>query len=264
MFLNSPASRTDSRHSGSVLPIFLKIKMMLRQDPIWFQNCAKEAESFGLRDGMNGCEVATQLARRTRLSTSMGTTAAHIGNEKARQNGFATTVVSPGHIVWFTGLSGAGKSTLAEAVSKRLAAAGQAVELLDGDIVRSHLSKGLGFSPEDRAENVRRIAFVANLLARHGVIVLVPVIAPYRSIREEVRSLSPTYFEVYVNAPLDVCERRDPKGLYRRARAGELAHFTGVDDPYEVPEFPEIECRTDLESVEECASKILQELAAVL
>lgn len=194
----------------------------------------------------------------------MGITATHIAEEKARQNGFTKPAVGPGRIVWFTGLSGAGKSTLAEAVSKRLAGAGHAVELLDGDIVRNHLSKGLGFSPEDRAENVRRIAFVANLLARHGVIVLVPVIAPYRSIREEVRRLSPTYFEVYVNAPLDVCERRDPKGLYRRARAGELAHFTGVDDPYEAPEFPEIECRTDLENVEECAAKIVRELAAVL
>jgi adenylylsulfate kinase len=194
----------------------------------------------------------------------MGITVTHIAEEKARQNGITKPPVGPGHIVWFTGLSGAGKSTLAEAVSKRLAEGGHAVELLDGDVVRSHLSKGLGFSPEDRAENVRRIAFVANLLARHGVIVLVPVIAPYRSIREEVRRLSPTYFEVYVNAPLDVCERRDPKGLYRRARAGELAHFTGVDDPYEAPEFPEIECRTDLENVEECAAKIVRELATVL
>jgi adenylyl-sulfate kinase len=178
-------------------------------------------------------------------------------------DGLPKTVVGPGHIVWFTGLSGAGKSTLAEAVSERLAAAGHAVELLDGDAVRSHLSRGLGFSPEDRVENIRRIAFVANLLARHGVVVLVPVIAPYRSIREEVRRISPTYFEVYVNAPLAVCEQRDPKGLYRRARAGELAHFTGVDDPYEAPEFPDLECRTDRQSVEECAATIVRELASL-
>jgi adenylyl-sulfate kinase len=192
----------------------------------------------------------------------MGITAAQIVGEKAHLNGVSKGVPAPGHIVWFTGLSGAGKSTLAEAVLERLAAAGHAVELLDGDAVRSHLSKGLGFTPEDRVENIRRIAFVANLLARHGVVVLVPVIAPYRSIREEVRRMSPTYFEVYVNAPLAVCEQRDPKGLYRRARAGEIAHFTGVDDPYEAPESPELECRTDRESVDECVAAIIRKLAS--
>jgi adenylyl-sulfate kinase len=177
-------------------------------------------------------------------------------------NGRSKTILRPGHIVWFTGLSGAGKSTLAEAVLERLAGAGHPVELLDGDAIRTHLSRGLGFTAEDRAENVRRIAFIANLLARHGVVVLVPVIAPYRSIREEVRRISPTYLEVYVNAPLAVCEQRDPKGLYRRARAGQLAHFTGVDDPYEAPEFPDLECRTDRESVQECVTAIIEKLAA--
>ena len=190
----------------------------------------------------------------------MAFVSAHLAEEKAREDGLVKTVVGRGHIVWFTGLSGSGKTTLAEAVSRILADAGHPVELLDGDVIRSHFSKGLGFSPKDRAENVRRIAYVADLLARHGVIVLVAVIAPYRSIREEIRRLSPAYFEVYVNAPLDVCERRDPKGLYRRARAGQLAQFTGVDDPYEAPEFPEVECRTDLESVEECVAKIVREL----
>jgi adenylylsulfate kinase len=193
----------------------------------------------------------------------MGTTAAQIVGQKVHLNGIPNAIPGPGPIVWFTGLSGAGKSTLAEAVSERLAAAGHAVELLDGDAVRSHLSRGLGFTPEDRVENIRRIAFVANLLARHGVVVLVPVIAPYRSIRDEVRRMSPTYFEVFVNAPLTVCEQRDPKGLYRRARAGELAHFTGVDDPYEAPESPDLECRTDLESVDECVATIIRKLALV-
>jgi adenylylsulfate kinase len=168
-----------------------------------------------------------------------------------------------GMIVWFTGLSGAGKSTLAEAVLKRLAGT-HAVEMLDGDIVRTHLSKGLGFTPEDRVENIRRIAFVANLLARHGVIVLVPVIAPYRSMRAEVRRTVHRYFEVYVNAPLDICEGRDPKGLYRRARAGEIQHFTGIDDPYETPESPEVECRTDVEGADTCADRIVREIAAIL
>jgi adenylylsulfate kinase len=172
--------------------------------------------------------------------------------------------VDSGIIVWFTGLSGAGKSTLAQAVSERLAESGHSVETLDGDIVRTHLSKGLGFTKEDRAENIRRIAFVANLLARHGVIVLVPVIAPYRSMREDVRRIAHAYLEIYVNAPLNICEERDPKGLYRKARAGEIKHFTGLDDPYEAPESPDVECRTDLEGVEACADKIVRELAAVL
>lgn len=169
-----------------------------------------------------------------------------------------------GALVWFTGLSGSGKSTLAQAVFKELEAQGRLVEILDGDMVRAHLSKGLGFSREDRMENIRRIAFVGNLLARHGVVVLAPVIAPYRSIREEVRDSSPCYIEVYVNAPLEICEQRDPKGLYRRARAGEIANFTGLDDPYEAPESPEVECRTHVDGVEACVNQILQKIEAAL
>lgn len=163
-----------------------------------------------------------------------------------------------GLIVWFTGLSGAGKSTLAEAVFSRLDARGRAVEILDGDIVRAHLCKGLGFSREDRMENIRRIAFVGNLLAQHGVIVLVPVIAPYRSIRAEVRKSSKAYMEVFVNAPLEICEQRDPKGLYRRARAGEISNFTGIDDPYEIPESPDMECQTHVEGIEACVERIVE------
>lgn len=169
-----------------------------------------------------------------------------------------------GALVWFTGLSGSGKSTLAQAVLERLLAQGHRAEILDGDRIRTHLSKGLGFSREDRLENIRRIAFVGNLLARHGVIVLAPVIAPYRSIREEVRHGSHLYLEVYVNAPLEICEQRDPKGLYKRARAGEIANFTGLDDPYEPPESPEVECRTDLDGIEICADQILDKIAAAL
>ena len=169
-----------------------------------------------------------------------------------------------GALVWFTGLSGSGKSTLAQAVLERLIAQGHRAEILDGDRIRTHLSKGLGFSREDRLENIRRIAFVGNLLARHGVIVLAPVIAPYRSIREEVRHASRLYLEVYVNAPLEVCEQRDPKGLYKRARAGEIANFTGLDDPYEPPESPDVECRTDLDGIDVCADQILDRIGAAL
>jgi len=128
--------------------------------------------------------------------------------------------------------------------------------VLDGDVVRTNLTKGLGFSKEDRDENIRRIGFVANLLTRHGVIVLVSAISPYREIREEVRGKIGAFVEVFVNAPLSVCEGRDVKGLYQKARSGEIKGFTGIDDPYEPPANPEVECRTDLEELEESVDKV--------
>jgi len=169
---------------------------------------------------------------------------------------------SSGCVVLFTGLSGAGKSTLAEAVAARLIAANYRVQILDGDQMRRELSKGLGFTPEDRIENLRRIGFVARLLARHGVMALVPAIAPYREIRAELRARAPAFCEVYVNAPLTVCEGRDTKGLYARARAGDLPNFTGIDDPYEPPESPEVECRTDVETLEACVERVIGALLA--
>jgi adenylylsulfate kinase len=165
-----------------------------------------------------------------------------------------------GFILWLTGLSGAGKSTLAEAVLRRLEPA-HPVELLDGDEVRATLSRGLGFTRPDREENVRRIGYVARLLAKHGVAVLAAAISPYRDSREEVRRLSTqagiAFLEVYVQASLEVLVRRDPKGLYKRALAGEIAHFTGISDPYEPPESPEVTVRTDAETVEEGVERIL-------
>ena len=166
----------------------------------------------------------------------------------------------PGVTVWFTGLSGAGKTTISRAVEKELKSHGYKVEILDGDLVRQHLTKGLGFSKEDRDENIRRVGFVANLLTRNQVIVLVSAISPYQEIREEVREQIVNFVEVYVNAPLAVCEQRDVKGLYKKARAGEIKNFTGVDDPYEPPLQPEVECRTDLETLEESVSKVLSKL----
>jgi adenylylsulfate kinase len=165
-----------------------------------------------------------------------------------------------GVTVWFTGLSGAGKTTIRMAVEEELRAQGHKVEVLDGDIVRENLTKGLGFSKEDRDENIRRIGFVAHLLTRNGVIVLVSAISPYRDIRDEVRGRIGDFVEVFVNAPLAVCEERDVKGLYKRARAGELKQFTGIDDPYEAPVSAEIECRTDLETLEESTAKVLDRL----
>jgi len=162
----------------------------------------------------------------------------------------------PGLTVWFTGLSSAGKTTIATEVRRRLLRLRMRTEVLDGDSLRKHLSSDLGFSKQDRDTNIRRIGFVANLLSRNGVIVLVAAISPYQEVREEVRSKIGRFAEVYVNAPLQVCERRDVKGLYKKARRGELRHFTGIDDPYEPA--PDLECQTHLESVSECADKVMR------
>lgn len=172
------------------------------------------------------------------------------------------TKAPSGLVVWLTGLSSAGKSTLAGVVSGRLRALGREVEWLDGDAMRAHLGRDLGFSRADRDENIARISFVASLLAQHGVTVVVSAISPYRSARENARRQAPTFLEVYVNAPLVVCQQRDVKGLYQRARAGSLQHLTGVDDPYEPPLAPAVECRTDLETVQESAAKVLAAIAA--
>jgi len=166
-----------------------------------------------------------------------------------------------GFILWFTGLSGAGKSTLATHLTPILKSKGCRVEVLDGDEVRENLSKGLGFSKEDRDTNIRRIGFVANMLARNGVASITAAISPYKEIRDEIRKRSQVPFiEVYVEAPLDVLEARDPKGLYKKARAGLIKNFTGISDPYEAPEAPEVVVHTGKESVEESAKKILAHL----
>jgi adenylyl-sulfate kinase len=168
------------------------------------------------------------------------------------------TAKSPGLTVWFTGLSSAGKSSIGQAVYEKLWARGYKVEWLDGDAVRKHLSKGLGFSKRDRDENIRRMGFVAELLTRNGVIVLVSAISPYRAIRDEVRKRIGNFLEVYVSAPLKVCEQRDLKGIYRRARAGEIRGVTGIDDPYEPPLTPEVECHSDSETLAESTAHVLR------
>jgi adenylyl-sulfate kinase len=163
-----------------------------------------------------------------------------------------------GVTVWFTGLSGAGKSTHAEALARALRGRGvRRIELLDGDAVRANLSKGLGFSREDRDTNIRRIAFVAHLLSRNGVTTIAAAISPYRDIRDEARALIGDFVEVFVDCPLEECIRRDTKGLYRRALAGEIANFTGVSDPYEPPCNPEVTIHSDRESVESGVGRIL-------
>ncbi len=163
-----------------------------------------------------------------------------------------------GMTIWLTGLSGSGKTTIGQEVTNALLKQGCKVELLDGDIVRTKLTKGLGFSKADRDENIRRIGFVSHLLTKHGVVVVVAAISPYREIRQEVRQLIGNFIEVYVNAPLDICEQRDVKGLYKKARSGEINNFTGVDDPYEPPLTHEVECWTNQESIDESVQKVLQ------
>ncbi len=165
-----------------------------------------------------------------------------------------------GVAVWFTGFSGAGKSSIADALTDKLKSQGYQLEVLDGDEIRENLTKDLGFSKEDRDTNIRRIGFVAKLLVRNKIIVLVPVISPYRAIREEIRASIGNFVEVFVNAPLSVCEERDVKGLYKLVRAGKIKQFTGIDDPYEPPINPEVECRTDLEELSESVEKIFSKL----
>ncbi|MEM7795058.1 MAG: adenylyl-sulfate kinase [Cyanobacteria bacterium P01_C01_bin.118] len=165
-----------------------------------------------------------------------------------------------GVTVWFTGLSGSGKTTISQAVEKKLRAAGAKLEVLDGDIVRTNLTKGLGFSKEDRDENVRRIGFVSHLLTRNGVIVLVSAISPYRDVRDQVRQRVGDFVEVFANTPVEVCEQRDVKGLYKRARSGEIKNFTGISDPYEAPLNPEVDCKTAEETLEESVNKVMTKL----
>jgi len=179
-------------------------------------------------------------------------------------NSAALARADQGLIVWITGFSGAGKTTICRAAHTELLARGMRVEILDGDLVREHLSRELGFSKVERDENIRRIGFVARLLARNGVVVLVSTISPYRAVRDEIRGASGRFLEVFANAPLEVCEQRDPKGLYKKARAGEFRGFTGVDDPYEPPLSPEIECRTDLESTKESVDKVVAGILRVI
>ena len=168
-----------------------------------------------------------------------------------------------GFTLWFTGLSGAGKSTLSQAVGDELRRRGHAVERLDGDEVRQRLSRGLGFSKEDRDENIRRIGFVARLLSRSGAVAIAAAISPYRELRDEIRREHDAPFvEIFVECPLDALVKRDPKGLYAKALRGEIANFSGISDPYEPPASPEITVHTDRETVDASRDAILRWLEA--
>ena len=169
--------------------------------------------------------------------------------------------MTTGFTVWFTGLSGAGKSTISAIVERELRERGHKVEVLDGDVVRTHLSKGLGFSREDRDTNIRRIGWVCEVLTRNDVVAIAAAISPYRTVRDEVREQIGRFVEVYVECPIDTLAERDIKGLYKKALAGQLPNFTGVSDPYEPPLSPEVVCYSDgRETAEQSAAKVLAKL----
>nr|WP_274532217.1 adenylyl-sulfate kinase [Ktedonobacter racemifer] len=178
----------------------------------------------------------------------------------ARSKEEKSSMANTGFTIWFTGLSGAGKSTLSDALEKRLRQHGRNVEILDGDIVRTHLSKGLGFSREDRDTNIKRIAFVCGLLTRNGVVCISAAISPYREAREWARQEIGNFVEIYVKCPIEVCRDRDVKGLYKLVDEGKIKNFTGVDDPYEEPEHPELIIETNTETIEESMQRILHKL----
>lgn len=163
-----------------------------------------------------------------------------------------------GVTLWFTGLPSSGKSTVARTLERALRKWQVPVELLDGDVVRTHLSKGLGFSREDRDTNVKRIGFVCQLLTRHGIVAIASAVSPYRETRDSNRRMIGQYIEIYVKASVAACEKRDVKGLYQLAKQGKIGNFTGVSDPYEEPLKPDVVCETEKESVEESAEKVIQ------
>jgi len=169
--------------------------------------------------------------------------------------------LTKGFTIWFTGLSGAGKTTVSHLVAKELQARGYEVEVLDGDVVRENLSKGLGFSKADRDTNIRRIGFVCELLTRHNVVAIAAAISPYRAIRDENRArVGGRFVEIYAKCPIDVLAERDVKGLYKKALRGEVKNFTGIDDPYEPPLNPEVIIESDKETPEQSAAKVIAKL----
>jgi bifunctional enzyme CysN/CysC len=240
---------SDSLHLNEIGEVKIETHKPIFCDP-YSEN--RTTGSFILIDPVQNTTVGVGIISQTHSQDPAGAPAPRSTRAVRAADGHC------GLTVWLTGLSGSGKTTICQAVHTELLARSLRTEVLDGDVVRRHLCRDLGFSKRDRDENIRRIGYVAQLLSRNGVIVLVSAIAPYRELRDEVRASIGNFLEVYVNAPLEVCENRDPKGLYKRARAGEFRGFTGIDDPYEPPLNPEVECRTSVESVKESVDKVVE------
>jgi adenylylsulfate kinase len=242
-----PGPRTYAFKNSTVV-------MELHRSPLECYVAEPTKDAFNMKRPLENDTVAvgTIPARLNSLSADVASaTGSLVVGEAAR-------TTQRGLTVWLTGLSGSGKTTICQGVDIELSSRGFQVQVLDGDIVRKYLSSDLGFSKKDRDENVRRIGFVAQLLARNGIIVLVAAISPYRQARDALRKDIGDFIEVYVNAPLSVCEDRDPKGHYRKARAGEIREFTGIDSPYEPPITPDVQCDTDKEGPEESQRKVVE------
>jgi adenylyl-sulfate kinase len=209
--------------------------------------------SFIVIDALNNDTVAGGMILETSVIPIPGK---HSGATES----FQSTTTLPHHVgltVWFTGLSGSGKTTICRSVYTELLARGIRTDFLDADELRKHLNSDLGFTKEDRNENIRRIGFVAGLLTRNGVVALVAAISPYRATRDEVRRTIANFIEVHVDTSLSICEDRDPKGLYKRARAGQIQGFTGIDDPYEPPLRPDVRCNTEHGSLKANVHKVV-------
>jgi adenylylsulfate kinase len=252
--LLSYVSRGASSKSRAHLET-LKFGISMQQSPVHLETrrtLAPKRKSFRCETRVDNVAAAAKMSDDCADPT---------GGSKGCQV-FLPKIQHRGATAWLTGLSGSGKTTICVSVYQKLLARGFRVEFLDGDLLRSGLNSDLGFSKQDRDENVRRIGFVAQLLTRNGIIVLVAAISPYREARDGVRQAIGDFFEVHVDAPLHLCEQRDKKGLYRRARVGEIKGFTGIDDPYEAPISPEIVCHTAIETIEESAEKVLSRIAA--
>jgi bifunctional enzyme CysN/CysC len=212
--------------------------------------CNRTTGSFILIDPLTNDTVAAGMITETVSARGI--------DERNQSVDGSSLTTQQGLTIWFTGLSGSGKTTICKAVATELLARGLRVEVIDGDVIRNRLCKDLGYSQRDRNENIRRIAFIAQLLMRNGIVVLVSAISPYREARDEARRTIGEFIEVYVDTPIATCELRDPKELYRKARSGEIRAFTGIDDPYEPPLKAEVVCNTEHQSVRQSSQKVVE------
>ena len=248
--LNFPLLTPATLHAGEMVTVHLETHRPMLHD---IEPADPQKGSFTLVDPNDQQIVAEGLI----TSTSLPRQSSVEFSASAVTAAFTTDVQNHGLAVWFTGLSGSGKTTICRSVHAELQGRRIGAEILDADDLRKTLNSDLGFSKEDRDENIRRLGFVTRLITRQSGVALVAAISPYRAIRDQVRDTMGNFLEVYVNTPIEVCEQRDPKGLYQKARAGELRGFTGIDDPYEPPLNPDIRCDTSRETLKASTEKVV-------